>query len=122
LTWKVNSSLREGNGLNCIGNTRTCLIGSSYSIIVKGFYVAKAVRKKLDNYFNEEFHQRISMEVTKRITNIMVDTELLKKLVSIDIDDEFNQRVSREALKWYHDMEERLQSTRNPNPELTPMC
>jgi hypothetical protein len=55
LTWKVNSNLRGGNGLNC------------------------------------------------------------KKLAFIDIDDEFNKQVSKEALKWYYNMEvaptnERLKS------------
>jgi hypothetical protein len=31
------------------------------------------------------------MELTKRVTNIMEDAKLQKKLVSIDIDEEFNQ-------------------------------
>jgi hypothetical protein len=42
-------------------------------------------------------------------------------LVSIDVDDEFNKQVSKEAMKRYHDMEEWLEETRDPNPELTPM-
>jgi reverse gyrase len=65
----------------------------------EGILVANEARKKLDNHLDEEFHQRVSMEVTKKVTNIMKDIELQKKLASINVDEEFNHRVSKEALK-----------------------
>jgi hypothetical protein len=42
----------------------------------EGISLANAVRKKLDEHLNEEFYQRVSMEVTKRVSNIMKDPEL----------------------------------------------
>jgi hypothetical protein len=42
----------------------------------EGILVANEVRKKLDDHLDEEFHQRVLMEVTKRVTNIMKDAEL----------------------------------------------
>jgi predicted RNase H-like nuclease (RuvC/YqgF family) len=42
----------------------------------EGVSLANAVQKKLDKHLNEQFHQRVSMEVTKRISNIMKDPEL----------------------------------------------
>jgi hypothetical protein len=42
----------------------------------EGISLANVVRKKLDEYLDEEFHQRVSMEVTKRVSNIMKDLEL----------------------------------------------
>jgi hypothetical protein len=58
---------------------------------VKEFKLPKQLGRKLDDHFNKEFHQRILMEVTKRVTEIMGDTELQKKLASINVDDEFNK-------------------------------
>jgi hypothetical protein len=73
--------------------------------LYEGIFVAKEVRKKLDHHFNEEFHQRLLMKVTKKATNIMGNMELQKKLASININNAFNKQVSREALKRYHDMD-----------------
>jgi hypothetical protein len=42
----------------------------------EGISLANVVRKKLDEYLDEQFHQRVSMEVTKRVSNIMKDLEL----------------------------------------------
>jgi predicted RNase H-like nuclease (RuvC/YqgF family) len=42
----------------------------------EGTSVANVVRKKLDDHLDEEFHQWMLMEVTKRVTNIMKDVEL----------------------------------------------
>ena len=42
----------------------------------KGILLAKAVQKKLDKHLDEQFHQRVLMEVTKRVSNIMKDPEL----------------------------------------------
>jgi predicted nuclease with TOPRIM domain len=41
-----------------------------------GISLANAIRKKLDKHLDEEFHQWVSMEVTKRVSNIMKDPEL----------------------------------------------
>ena len=38
--------------------------------------LAKVVQKKLDEHLDEQFHQRVSMEVTKRVLDIMKDPEL----------------------------------------------
>jgi predicted nuclease with TOPRIM domain len=38
--------------------------------------LANAVQKKLDEHLDEQFHQRVSMEVTKKVLNIMKDPEL----------------------------------------------
>jgi hypothetical protein len=42
----------------------------------EGISFANVVRKKLDEYLDEEFHQWVSMEVTKMVSNIMKDSEL----------------------------------------------
>jgi predicted nuclease with TOPRIM domain len=42
----------------------------------EGISLANAVRKKLDEHLDEEFHQRVSMEVTKRVSNIIKDPNL----------------------------------------------
>jgi predicted RNase H-like nuclease (RuvC/YqgF family) len=42
----------------------------------KGVSLANAVQKKLDKHLDEQFHQWVSMEVTKRVSNIMEDPEL----------------------------------------------
>jgi hypothetical protein len=42
----------------------------------KGILVANVVRKKLVDHLDDEFHQRVPIEVTKRVTNIMKDVEL----------------------------------------------
>jgi hypothetical protein len=39
------------------------------------------------------------MEVTKRVSNIMKDPELQKKLAYINVNEEYNHHVSREAMK-----------------------
>jgi hypothetical protein len=41
-----------------------------------GILFANVVRKKLDKHLNEEFHQWVSMELTKRVSNIMKDPKL----------------------------------------------
>jgi hypothetical protein len=74
----------------------------------------------LDKHPNEEFHQRVSMEVTKRVSNIMKDLELQKKLIHINVDEEYNNRVSREAMKRFNDMEEYLILRGDPNLEIIP--
>jgi siroheme synthase (precorrin-2 oxidase/ferrochelatase) len=65
----------------------------------KGILLANAVRKKLDEHLDEEFHQWVSMEVTKRVLIIMKDPKLQKKLAHINIDEEYNNHVLREAMK-----------------------
>jgi hypothetical protein len=67
----------------------------------EGILVANEVWKKLDDHLDEEFHQWMLMEVTKRVTNIMRDAELHEKLASINVDEEFNHRVLMEALKRF---------------------
>jgi hypothetical protein len=42
----------------------------------EGISLANVVQKKLDKHLDEQFHQRVSMEVTKRVSNIMKDPEL----------------------------------------------
>jgi hypothetical protein len=53
----------------------------------------------LDKYLDEQFHQRVSIEVTKRVSNIMKDPKLQKKLAYINVDEEYNNRVLKEAMK-----------------------
>jgi predicted RNase H-like nuclease (RuvC/YqgF family) len=67
----------------------------------EGISVAKQVRKRLYDYLDEEFQKRVLVEVTRRVLDIMGDTDMERKLASMDVDDEFNERVSREALKRY---------------------
>ena len=52
-----------------------------------------------------DFEKRVLMEVTKRVNDIMGDIELKKGLVFIGVDDEFNKRVLKEAIKHYKNME-----------------
>jgi hypothetical protein len=87
----------------------------------KGVSLANAVQKKLDKHLNEQFHQRVSMEVTKRVSNIMKDLELQKKIAYINVDEEYNNRVLKEAMKRFKDMEECLMLSGDPNPEITPL-
>jgi hypothetical protein len=42
----------------------------------KGVSLTNAVQKKLDKHLDEEFYQRVSMEVTKMVLDIMEDPEL----------------------------------------------
>jgi predicted RNase H-like nuclease (RuvC/YqgF family) len=42
----------------------------------EGVSLVNAVQKKLDEHLDEQFHQRVSMEVTKRVSDIMEDPEL----------------------------------------------
>jgi hypothetical protein len=74
----------------------------------EGILLANAARKKLDEYLDEEFHQWVSTEVTKRVSNIMKDPDLQKKLAYINVDEEYNNRVSRKAMKQFKDIEECL--------------
>jgi hypothetical protein len=60
------------------------------------------------------------MEVTKRVSNIMEDPELQKKLAYINVDEEYNNSISREAMKQFNDMEECLILRGDPNQEITP--
>jgi hypothetical protein len=53
----------------------------------------------LDEHLDEEFHQQVSMEVTKKVSIIMKDLELLKKLAYINVDEKYNNCVLREAMK-----------------------
>jgi hypothetical protein len=86
----------------------------------EGVSLANAVQKKLDKYLDEQFHQRVSMEVTKKVSDIMEDLELQKKLAYINVDEEYNNRVSKEAMKRFKDMEEYLMLSGDPNLEITP--
>jgi hypothetical protein len=54
----------------------------------EGVSFANAVQKKLDKHLNEQFHQWVSMEVTKRVSDIMKDPELQKKLAYINVYEE----------------------------------
>jgi hypothetical protein len=83
--------------------------------------LANVVRKKLDKHLDKEFHQRVSMEVTKRVSNIMKDPDLQKKLVYINVDEEYNNRISREAMKQFNDVEECLILRGDPNLKITPL-
>ena len=60
------------------------------------------------------------MEVTKKVSNIMKDLELQKKLAYINVDEEYNNHISKEAMKQFNDMEECLILNGDPNPEITP--
>jgi hypothetical protein len=42
----------------------------------EGVSLANAVQKKLDKHLDEQFYQQVSMEVTKRVSDIMKDPEL----------------------------------------------
>jgi hypothetical protein len=84
-----------------------------------GVSLANAVQKKLDKYLDEQYHQQVSMEVTKRVSNIMEDPELQKKLAYINVNEEYNNRVSKEAMKQFKDMEECLMLSGDPNLEIT---
>jgi hypothetical protein len=86
----------------------------------EGVSLANAIQKKLDKHLDEQFHQRVSMEVTKRVLDIMEDPELQKKLAYINVDEEYNNRVSKEAMKRFKDMEECLMLSGDPNLEITP--
>jgi hypothetical protein len=73
------------------------------------------------HFLGEQFHQWVSMEVTKKVSNIMKDPELQKKLAYINVDEEYNNRVSKEAMKQFKDIEECLKLSGDPNPEITPL-
>jgi predicted RNase H-like nuclease (RuvC/YqgF family) len=49
----------------------------------EGILVANTVRKKLKDHLDEEFHQQVAMQVTKKVIDIMGDMKLQKKLASI---------------------------------------
>jgi hypothetical protein len=87
----------------------------------EGISLTNAVKKKLDKHLDEQFHQRVSMEVTKRVSDIMEDLELQKKLTYINVDEEYNNRVSKESMKRFKDMEECLILSGDPNLEITPL-
>jgi hypothetical protein len=59
------------------------------------------------------------MEVTKKVTNIMKDAELQKNLASINVNELFNHRVLRKALKLFQNIDECLLQKGDPNPEIT---
>jgi hypothetical protein len=86
----------------------------------KGVSLANAIQKKLDKHLDEQFHQWVSMEVAKRVSNIMDYPELQKKLAYINVDEEHNNRVLKEAMKRFKDMEECLMLSGDPNLEITP--
>jgi hypothetical protein len=86
----------------------------------EGVSLANVVRKKLDKHLDELFHQRVSMEVTKRVSNIIKDPELQKKLAYINVDEEYNNCVLKEAMKRFKNIEEYLILSGDPNPEITP--
>jgi hypothetical protein len=50
----------------------------------------------------------------------MEDPELQKKLAYINVDEEYNNRVSKEAMKRFKDMEECFMLSGDPNVEITP--
>jgi hypothetical protein len=51
------------------------------------------------------------------VLNIIGETDMERKLASKGIDDQFNEQVLKEVLKWYHDMVEWLQIDKDPNSE-----
>jgi hypothetical protein len=51
----------------------------------------------------------------------MKDPELQKKLAYINVNEEYNNCVSKEAMKRFKDMEECLILSRDPNLEITPL-
>jgi hypothetical protein len=55
----------------------------------------------LDDHLDEKFQKRVSVEVTRRVLDIMGNMDMERKLASMDVDDEFNERVLKEALKRY---------------------
>jgi hypothetical protein len=57
------------------------------------------VTKKLSNHPDGAFEKQVSIKVIKKVNNIMGDTKLEKKFVSIYVDDEFNERILKEAMK-----------------------
>jgi hypothetical protein len=79
-----------------------------YKDLLDWFFIldhCKTIWNNLNDHLNKELHQQVSMEVTKKMTDIIEDVELQKKLACIDVDDEFNKQVSKETLKRYHNME-----------------
>src|SRR5450759_4737966 len=87
----------------------------------EGLSLANAVKKKLDEHLNEQFHQRVSMGVSKRVLDIMKDPVLYTRLTNISRDEEYNNRVSLEAMNRFEAMEGCLLSRRDPDPEITPL-
>jgi hypothetical protein len=87
----------------------------------EGVSLTNAVQKKLDKHVDEQFQQWVSMEVTKRVSDIMEDPELQKKLAYINVDEEYNNHVSKEAMKRFKNMEECLMLSGDPNLEITPL-
>ena len=61
------------------------------------------------------------MEVTKRVSDIMKDPLLQKKITNISRDEEYKKRVSMEAMNRFEAMEECLLSRKDPDPEITPL-
>ena len=81
--------------------------------------LANAVKKKLDEYLDEQFHQQVSMEVTKRVLDIIKDPLLRKKLTNISFNQEYDKRISMEAMNRFKAMEECLLSRKDSDPEIT---
>jgi hypothetical protein len=50
------------------------------------------VTKKLSNRPDGAFEKQVSIKVIKKVNNIMGDTKLEKKFVSIHVDAEFNEQ------------------------------
>jgi hypothetical protein len=57
----------------------------------EGISIAKQVRSRLNNQLDEEFQKRVLVKVTRRVLDIMGDTDIQKKLASMDVDDQFNE-------------------------------
>ena len=87
----------------------------------EGISLAKAVRKKLDQHLDEQFHKRVLLQVNKRVEEIMKDPVLQAKLTDITRDEDYNKNVSKEAMNRFEAMEECLKSCRDLDQEITPL-
>jgi hypothetical protein len=63
---------------------------------------------------------KILREVVKKLNYIMEDTKLKKKLISINVNDEFNEIESNVATERYKNIKAWLQEMKDPSPKLTP--
>jgi len=87
----------------------------------EGLSLAKAVRKKLDQHLDEQFQKRVLLQVNKRVKEIIKDPVLQERLTDISRDEEYNKKVSKEAMNRFEAMEECLKSCRDPDQEITPL-
>jgi hypothetical protein len=79
-------------------------------------------KELMDRFFVLDHWEGISLAnvVQKKLDKHLEDPEQQKKLAYINVDEEYNNRVSKEAMKRFKDMEECLMLSGDPNLEITP--